>query len=188
MRHIRTISILLSLFCAGPALAGPREDSLAGVSRCAALPDDRTFLDCVYGAMQPVRAALGLQPALPAQQRLVPPADPALARGVPPPRAQAVAPTVSIPQPAPAKESGAFSNVFSGGGLHMASYSFDRRGLFTVTLSDGSVWRQEARDTNYAHFAGKASNYSVNLTPGSFGKARLDVRGEDGTYLVERVR
>ena len=185
MRHSWIILLLLSLACAGPALAGPREDSLAGVSRCASLPDDRSFLDCVYGAMQPMRAALGLTPALPAQQRLVPPVDPSLARA---PRVQAMAPTAPVQQPAPAKESGMFSNVFTGGGLRMASYSFDRRGLFTVTLSDGSVWRQEARDTNYAHFAGKASNYAVNLHPGDLGKARLDVRGEDGTYLVERVQ
>jgi hypothetical protein len=169
-----------------PALAGPREDSLAGVSRCASLPDDRTFLDCVYGAMQPVRAELGLPPALAAQQRLVPPVDPSLARPLPPPPAQgAMAPA----QPPPARDDGGlFGNMFSSGGLHMASYSFDRRGLFTVTLSDGSVWRQDPNDTNFAHFGGKASNYPVSLHAGDFGKARMDVRGEGGPYLVERVR
>lgn len=178
MRYSQITLLFLSIICAGPALAGPREDSLAGVSRCAALPDDRTFLDCVYGAMQPLRAALGLSPALAAQQRLVPPLDPSLDRGVPP-RVQAAA---------PANESGAFSNVFSSGSLHMASYSFDRHGLFTVTLSDGSVWRQNANDSNFAHFAGKATEYSVSLNPGDYGKVRLEVRGEGGPYLVERVR
>ena len=187
MRYSPIVLLLISLACAGPALAGPREDSLAGVSRCSALPDDRTFLDCVYGAMQPMRAALGLAPALPAQQRLVPPVDPSLARGVPPPRAQAMAPVATVQQPAPAKESGMLSNVFSGS-LRMASYSFDRHGLFTVTLSDGSVWRQDSNDTNFAHFAGKASSYSVDLHPGDYGKARIDVRGEGGPYLVVRVQ
>ena len=186
VRHFRVTLLLISLACPGPALAGPREDSLARVSRCSTLPDDRTFLDCVYGAMQPMRAALGLPPALPAQQRLVP-ADPSLARSIPPAGVPAAAPAGSI-QPAPAKESGMLSNVFSGGALHMASYSFDRRGLFTVTLSDGSVWRQDSNDTNFAHFAGKASSYSVDLHPADYGKARIDVRGEGGPYLVVRVQ
>ena len=186
MRYSRTILFILSLACAGPALAGPREDSLARVSRCSNLPDDRAFLDCVYGAMQPMRAALGLPPALPGQQRLVPP-DPSLARGIPPAGVPATAPAGPA-QPAPAKEGGMLSNVFSGGALRMASYSFDRRGLFTVTLSDGSVWRQDINDTNFAHFAGKASSYSIGLHPGDYGKARIDVRGEGGPYLVVRVQ
>src|SRR5579872_5996439 len=168
VRYCLITLLLLPVICASPVLAGPREDSLAGVSRCAALPDDRTFLDCVYGAMQPMRAALGLAPALPAQRRLVPPVDPSLARSSQSPRAQAAIPPASV-QPAPAKESGVFSNVFSGGALRMASYSFDRRGLFTVSLSDGSVWRQDASDTNFAHFGGKASEYPVTLYPGDFG-------------------
>jgi hypothetical protein len=193
VRHSKLILHFLSMTCAticvAPALAGPREDSLAAISRCASLPDDRTFLDCVYGAMQPMRAELGLPPALPAQQRLVPPADPALTRNVQPPRAQAALPQAPAPAAPPAKDSGGlFGNMFSAAGLRMASYSFDRRGQFTVTLSDGSVWRQAASDTNFAHFGGKASDYPVALYPGSYGKVRMDVRGEGGPYLVERVR
>lgn len=187
MRHTPIVLLLLSLACAAPAIAGPREDSLAGVSRCAALPDDRTFLDCVYGAMQPMRAQLGLVPAPIAQQRLVPPAYQSAPRYAPPPSAQAMMP------PTPAQPTsgngGVFDNMFSGSsGLHMASYSFDKRGLFTATLSDGSVWKQDPDDTNFAHFAGKASKYPVSLHPTDTGKARMDVRGEDGTFLVERVR
>ena len=186
MRHISTTLLFLSVLCTSPALAGPREDSLAGVSRCAALPDGRAFLDCVYGAMQPMRAELGLQPAPPAQQRLVPPAY--LSSSALPPSAQG-APFQPVPtQSAPANNDGMFSGMFSGSNLHMASYTFDKRGLFTVTLSDGSVWRQDANDTNFAHFAGKASDYSITLHPGDYGKARMDVRGEGGPYLIERVR
>jgi hypothetical protein len=184
VRYASITLLFLSVLYVSPALAGPREDSLAGISRCASLPDDRTFLDCVYGAMQPVRAELGLAPALPAQQRLVPPVDPSLARSLPPPRAQ----TMSPPQPAPAKDSGGIINgLFPGGGLHLVSYTFDRRGLFTVTLSDGSVWQQDSNDGNFAHFSSKASNYPVTLHPGDFGKARMDVRGEGGPYLVKRI-
>jgi hypothetical protein len=120
-------TILLFALSAGPALAGPREETLAGISRCAGLPDDRTFLDCIYGAAQPMRAALGLSPALPAQQRLVPPASPGPARAVLPPQAGV---------------QNAASNAGDGGWLE-------------TTIP---------------------------------GKSRLDVRGENGPYLVVRVR
>ncbi len=78
--------------------------------------------------------------------------------------------------------------MFNENGLHMSGYSFDKRGLFTVALSDGSIWRQDANDTNFAHFGGKASEYLVTLTPGEYGKSRMNVRGEPGPYLVERTR
>jgi hypothetical protein len=125
---------------------------------------------------------------LPAQRRLVPPPDPSLARSEQPPRPQTALPPTPA-QPASTRDSGGlFGSMFSGAGLHMASYTFDRRGLFTVTLSDGSVWQQDPNDSNFAHFSGKASDYPVTLHPGDFGKARMDVRGESGPYLVDRIR
>jgi hypothetical protein len=175
-------TILLLALLGGPAFAGPREDTLAGISRCAGLPDDRTFLDCIYGAAQPMRAALGLSPALPAQQRLVPPADPGLARAAFPPQA-------GVQNTASNAGGGGWFSKSSGPSLRMSAYSFDRRGLFTVTLSDGSVWRQDANDTNFAHFGGPASSYPVSILETDIpGKSRLDVRGENGPYLVVRVR
>ena len=78
--------------------------------------------------------------------------------------------------------------LFGRESLHMVSYSFDPRGLFIVTLSNGEVWRQDPNDTNYAHWSSKAENYPVTLTSGEFGKSRLDVRGEPGPYRVEKIR
>lgn len=176
MRSIINGVLALALL-AGPALAGPREDTLSSISRCASLLDDRTFLDCIYGAAQPMRARLGLAPALASQQRLVPPADPAPAQ-TPPANS---GPASSAPQTG-------ILGMFKGGGLHMTAYSFDKRGLFTVTLNDGTVWRQDVGDTNFAHFGGKAANYSVTLAASGAGKSRMNVRGEGGPYLVERMR
>jgi hypothetical protein len=183
---IRTLVILptLALLAAGSALAGPREDTLAGISRCAALSDDRTFLGCIYGAAQPLRLRLGLPPAPAAQVRLVPPAASSpLPQNATPPQAGTMQSTQ-----ASGNAGGVLGNLFGGDSLHMASYSFDRRGLFTLTLSNGEVWRQDPNDTNYAHWSGKASNYPVTLVSGEFGKSRLNVRGEPGPYIVERVR
>lgn len=68
------------LLLAAPAAARPRDDALAGAFRCAVIGEARAWLDCYYGAAQPVRAGLGLAPALAAQLRLAsaPPAGGAL--------------------------------------------------------------------------------------------------------------
>jgi len=59
------------LLAAQPAASRPRDDALAGAFRCSVIADSRQWLDCYYGAAQPVRAALNLAPALAAQVRLV---------------------------------------------------------------------------------------------------------------------
>jgi len=179
MRNPTVFGILVFAASATVASAGPRDDTLAGISRCASLLNDRAFLDCIYGAAQPMREKLGLPPALPTQQRLVPPANPDLAQPMP---AKA-----SIVTDAPKQTSGVLG-LFNESGLRMTAFSFDKRGLFTVTLNDGSVWRQDTNDTNFAHFGGTASSYLVTLTPGEYGKSRMNVRGEPGPYLVERTR
>lgn len=55
------------MLLAAPAAARPRDDALAGAFRCAVIGEARQWLDCYYGAAQPVRAGLGLAPALAAQ-------------------------------------------------------------------------------------------------------------------------
>ena len=59
------------LFLSTPAAARPRDEVMAGAFRCAAIGEMRLWLDCFYGAAQPVRAALALPPAPPAQVKLV---------------------------------------------------------------------------------------------------------------------
>lgn len=186
-----TMLVLMSL----PASADPRQDMLAGISRCAGLPDDRTFLDCVYGAAQPMRAKLGLPPAPSFQTRLVPPAPGP--SPPPPPMASAATPipapaqTASAPPPRQQNTNGLFGNLFNNGSeetLRMASYSFNPRGLFTVTLSNGQVWRQRAGDTAFANWGAKAADYYVTVRAGSTGGYTLSVRGDDGLYRVEPAR
>lgn len=61
----------LVMFAASPAAARPRDTVLSSAFRCATIGDSRTWLDCYYGAAQPVRAVLGLQPVPTSQLRLV---------------------------------------------------------------------------------------------------------------------
>jgi hypothetical protein len=69
------IGIILLVLLAATAEARPRDEAMARAYGCAAQPATRVWLDCYYGAAQPVRAALGMPPASPAQVHLseVPP-------------------------------------------------------------------------------------------------------------------
>lgn len=191
MRPVLLAAVLLAAGASG-ALADPRQDMLAAISRCASIADDRNFLNCVYGAAQPLRAELGLPPAPAFQTQLVPPA-PGQRPAMPAPRssAMAAAPAPALQNSASQNNNGVFGNLFSGGNeetLQMASYSFNPRGLFTVTLSDGQVWRQSASDSEYASWSGSASKYYATVRAMGTGGYSLSVRGDDGVYRVERVR
>lgn len=165
--------LLAAVFALLPlaALAGPREDAHAGFGRCDQLPEDRAWLDCVYGAVQPMRARLGLMPAPEFQQRL------AAAGAVPMSRVVAPPPVA----PAPVRKS-------EGQWMPLAAYSFDHRGMFTVTLADGSIWRQRVDDVNYAHWKEPASRYMVSVGEGLGGHGTLELRNNGGEYEVQRVR
>lgn len=157
-----------------PAAAGTREDVEAASARCAAIRDDRAWLDCYYGAVQPMRAQLGLPPATPGQIALVP--KPA---------------TASAHAAAPAPRQGWFSGLFGGDSrnrMHLANYAFNRDRLFTVTLSDGEVFEQRADDTVYAHWQGPAASHAVSLTTGAFGAETLEDEDDGSVYQVRRVR
>src|SRR5260221_4702083 len=88
---MRITRLFLILACGGVFMAAPkaradtRDDVVAGVQRCGVIHDNRVWLDCVYGAQQPMRAELGLPPAPEFQQRLVPPVQ--LGTAQPAPRA-----------------------------------------------------------------------------------------------------
>jgi len=70
----------------GTADARPQDEVMSGAFRCGAIGDLRLWLDCYYGAAQPVRASLGMPAASAPQLALVatppagtiPPADVAL--------------------------------------------------------------------------------------------------------------
>jgi hypothetical protein len=84
-RHFISIIFYVTSFDILGAHAATRDDVLYGASRCEAIADDRMWLDCYYGAAQPMRAHLGLPPAPVSQQNLVPAGD---ISSIPPPQDQ----------------------------------------------------------------------------------------------------
>ena len=162
-----------------PVWAAPRDDVKAGAGRCDGIADDRAWLDCYYGAAQPMRAKLGLAPAPASQQALVPP---------PAPGAPALAPfqlgnTDTSGRPGFFGRLMAHTVVKAEPPVRMKSYTFDRTGFFTVTLANGEVWQQSTVDSVQANWRNRPESYVVTIEPGS----KMNVNGHE-TYQVERIR
>jgi hypothetical protein len=222
MRQI--LICLIAMFVLGPmatARAAPRDEVMTSLFRCNAIGDDRQWLDCFYGAAQPVREELALKPVPSFQLALVqrPPAG-----GMslsPQARGQAVAEAgrcyadpndrawlacyyaaasplrqaLKLPSAPTAPRQGSSPVVASvapaGNGViraRMASYLFDGQKFFTVTLSNGQVWRQLDGDTATAHWNKPAPSYMVAIKPGMFGSHNFSVDGTSGVFRVRQVR
>jgi len=174
--------VFLAGLAATPALADEdpvRSDVMANIERCAAITDNRVWLNCFYGAAQPMRAQLGLPPA--------PDSQVALVKNAPVPAAPAK------------KDSGGWLGLgnlnpfsssedeFSRGTTRLASYSFGKDGLFTATLADGEVWKQSPYDDLRAHWNNQATSYIVIVTSDVMGSHTMKVKG-DQNYRVMRVK
>jgi hypothetical protein len=181
--RMKKFLLAMALLLTVPSLAaqaGPREDSRAGIARCDAMADDRSWLDCVYGAVQPMRARLGLSPAPDFQQRLATGTAAGPAMRPVPPRPMAAAPMAPVPaQPVRrGKEDW----------VHLTAYTFNRGGMFTVTLPDGTVWQQDDSDVNYAHWKDPAAHYVVSVGEGISGHGTLELQNDGNEYIVRRIR
>lgn len=163
------------------AMAEPtRDEVMSGAARCAGITDNRIWLDCFYGSAQPMRALLGLPPALPAQVKLVPP-----------PGAAYLGPDAA--RYAPAEKSHGFLTEVLGSSkpvatdVPMASYKFEHDGTFVVVLSNGQTYRQEESDLVFAKWNKPPSTYLVTII-GASDKFILHVKDEPGiTFHVHRM-
>jgi hypothetical protein len=175
------------------ARADARDDVLSAISRCNVIHDNRVWLDCVYGAQQPMRALLGLPAAPEYQQRLVPsPGSPAMI--APPSAPVSAAPARTASQPAPVRRgrAGFLGNLFGSNPPvavgRMTSYRFGKGGVFVVELDNGQTWRQTDVEAGTANWRKPASSYNVTITQGAFGSYILRTAESPGTFRVERAK
>ena len=166
----------------GHAVAGTREDVLAAMQRCSVIPDDRTWLDCTYGAQQIMRAKLGLPPAPAYQQRLVPTG---------PSPAQVFQPTITkqvASAPPLARRKASFWQILGGSAPPVAvsslsSMTYDGSGKFIATLENGQVWREtDADEGPKPHFR---IGTRVTITPGVLSSFNLRTEDNSHSYKVE---
>jgi hypothetical protein len=177
MRRLIVSGIGLAAIISGiPAHAEVRDDIYAAFARCKTLTNNRVWLDCIYGSVQPMREELGLPPAPDAQVRLVPAAPTFQSAG-------------NLPAASPRK--GIFSYLLGGTLLvnmvNLRSYSFDANGRFTVTLANGEIWQQMEDDHNSASWKEPASHYVVSILTAALGSEVMEVGDEDMIYKVRRL-
>ena len=154
----------------------------SAVLRCNSLADDRQWLECYYGAAQPVRAQLGLDPSPQARVQPPPADNRSLGLGLPAAR--------STLEPAPQQQFGTRKTLPANNAVvsRMDSYSFNHYGIFTVTLANGQVWRQLSGDTDSAHWTKPAASYTASITRGALGSFNLKVKGGSSAFKVERIK
>jgi hypothetical protein len=144
-----------------------RDAAMSAAGRCASVTAERSWLDCYYAAANPVRVRMGLAPG---------------AGAVPAPlREEAPAP----------RDTGLMDSLLGtrdiASSSRMASYAFDRNGLFTVTLENGQTWRQIDGDSHSAHWSKAPRNYAVTIINAAFKSFSLSVKGSPASYKVRRV-
>lgn len=175
----------------GMVLADAREDVVRSMTRCAAYTDDRQWLECYYGAAQPMRAWLGLPPAPQSQLKLLQGESSApLSASLPSTVTRAA---VRTGPPPPPKRSGIF-DVFGGSDVvnntPIQSYEISRGGNFVVTLPDGQVWRQTDDDAskNPVRWNKPASSMRVTISQGAVHTFNLVLNDENVHHKVTRIR
>jgi hypothetical protein len=201
---LAALTALVPLMGLTAAQAAPRDEVVAGMMRCAVITDDRQWLDCYYGAAQPMRAHLGLPPAPQFQQQILQryysPAPVGAAGDVPAlaplPGEQQMAsraPVHNGPPPMP-QERGLLSDFFGGDNLvtrtPLRSYKINPNGAFVVTLADGQVWQQTTDDSGRhpAHWTGPASAMRVTISQGALRSYNMTVNdNESVVYKVHRM-
>jgi hypothetical protein len=195
-----------------PAAADQRDLVLERVSRCYALGDTRQYLECLYGAVQPLRNELGLPQAPQAATFASLFAQPAPAQA---PRTAAAPAAQSAQQ---AQKPGFLTSMFTeavgirtvmvppeqfglrnarpGPGRNvdhitarMTEYSLDRRtGAFVVTLENGQVWRRGRTEERLPSWTRPAASYVATVSYGAGNSYNLTVEGERRPYKVDRIR
>ena len=187
------VKVILAVAVMGGALApvavwaDAREDVVSSLTRCAGLTDDRQWLDCYYGAAQPMRAWLGLSPAPQAQLKLL--------SGQPQPSALPATVTRAAVRsgPPPKPKPSGLLDMFGGDDVinnaPVQSYDVKRDG-FTVTLTDGQVWQQTEADAEKhpVSWRAPASSMRVTISQGAMHSFNLVLGDENQHYKVKRVR
>lgn len=172
--------VLLVVLAATPAMAGPREDVYSASLRCSAIADDRAWLDCYYGAAQPMRGQLQLPAAPPSQTALIPPVIDAA-------RPQA--------RHAPEQEGPVGRTLgYLAGGTVIASnvavkaYEPGQPAGFTVTLANGQVWRQTDDQPRPVRWRDRVEAHHVTVWKGALNTFNLGFDDEGDRYKVRRLK
>lgn len=202
---LRSIAAAAALVLIGgvPAFAGPREDALDAVNKCAQIADDHARLACYDAAAAQVKSALATpEPevaATPEQQRSwfglpdifggngrQPQTTPQqfgserLPQPAPPPPAPGqTAQAAPPPPPEPQIIDSITANV--------TDFAYHLDGRFIVFLDNGQIWQEIEGDTDKAHFKKNGPN-AVTISRGAFGSYGLTLNDLAQSFKVKRIK
>jgi hypothetical protein len=206
----------VAAFCAialvpAAAQAGPRDDLVAGMAKCAGIADNAARLACFDALTPTLKAAQFEGPSVAAPVTAPSGAPPAAAAGAPPPvadnrpwysvdRILGVSPrdqtrpeqfggeNLAPPPPAPGTPEAAnqppppLDSITVG----VTEYSFNPYKKFIVILDNGQIWQQLPSDDGIAHFMKGAKN-SVVIERGMLESYSL-ILNDSATYKVRRLK
>lgn len=195
MRKGLMMVLSLAGACA-PALAqaDSRQDVVNQLARCAVLTDDRQWLDCYYGAAQPMRTQLGLSPAPQADMSVLRPPMTNIPTRVGPAATAAPAVAAAVRSgPPPMPKHGGILELWGGDEVVRNAPVRDYQlggGGFTVTLADGQVWEQTPDDATKSPVSWRdpASTMHVTISQGALRTFNLVMNDENIHHKVKRVR
>lgn len=200
--NLRAVAVttagLLAVFSAA-AVAGPRDDVLAAMGKCAAMTDDKARLDC-YDAVAPrLRDALNQPPETLSHPPTKEEQESWFGFNLgsifgTSPKTQTTPQQFGadqIPEPAAPSagtETAAAPEAIDSINATLTDYSFTPFGKFIIFLDNGQVWRQIQGDSERAHFSKAAADNTITIERGAIGSYNLRINDSNKIFKVTRVK
>ena len=195
------LQAIVAICCAisTPALAGPRDDALDAVAKCANLADDHARLACYDAAAPKVKDALSA-PSTP--QVAQTPKEQESWFGLPnifggngkPPQTtpeqfgNESVPTPPPPPPKPGEPPAPPAPpIIDSIAAVVTDFAYHLDGRFTIFLDNGQIWQQQQGDTDKARFKKHGPN-KVVISRGLLGSYNLVINDEGNVFRVKRVK
>ena len=171
------------------AAAGPRDDLINGMAKCAAVANNAARLAC-YDALVPQLKAAQSAPQEPVDNRAW--YDPGRIFGTSPAQqttpeqfgAEALAPPPAPPhkpgEPAPPQPIDSIS-------AKVSDYAYNPYGRAVVFLDNGQIWQQILGDTDRPHFK-KGETNTVVISRGALGSYNMVINGTGAAIKVHRIK
>ncbi len=172
--------------------AGPREDLIEGMAKCAVVADNAARLAC-YDALAPQLKAAQAQPQEPLDNRAW--YDPGRIFGTSPAQqttpeqfgAEALKPPPAPPpkpgEPAPPAPPQPLDSISA----KVSDYAYNPYGRAVVFLDNGQIWQQILGDTDHPHFK-KGETNTVVISRGALGSYNMVINDAGSAIKVQRIK
>ena len=196
MKYVGAAIIAAFVILPAVASAGPSDELIAGMAKCAAVADNTARLACYDGLAPQLKAAQSQPPPPPPETADNRPwYDPGRIFGTSPSQqtrpeqfgAESLAPPPPPPPkpgeapPPPAPE--AIESISS----KVTDFALNPFGRFVVFLENGQIWRQIEGDTARAHFR-KNGGETVAISRGLLGSYNLVINDTGTAFKVRRIK